>query len=284
MLDLFVQSPLYAEGSVFILALCIGSFLNVVVYRLPIIMENRWKAEAREILDLPEVETPLFNLSVPRSRCPHCGHQITAIENIPLVSWLALRGRCSDCRNPISVRYPLVELSTALLSVLVVVVLGPTPQALVALPFTWALISLTLIDFDTMYLPDEITLPLVWAGLLANMLGLFVPLPTALIGAVAGYLSLWSIYWLFKLLTGKEGMGYGDFKLLAALGALLGWQVLPVIVLLSSLVGSLVGLGYRIIRGENLPFAYGPYLAIAGFIALLWGQPLLHWYLGLSHI
>lgn len=284
MFDAFVQSPLLAEGSVFILSLCIGSFLNVVIYRLPIMLERRWEQEAKSQLELsaPESES-VFNLMTPRSRCPHCGHYITAAENIPLLSWVALRGRCSQCRKPISARYPLVELATGLLSLLVLLALGPTAQTLVALPLCWALVALTMIDFDTQLLPDDITLPLVWAGLLVNLNGLFVPLPEAVLGAVAGYLALWSIFWLFKLLTGKEGMGYGDFKLLAALGAWMGWHQLPLIILLSSVVGVVVGIGYLLVRRQSLAFAYGPYLAAAGYISLVTGQPLMQWYLQLGH-
>lgn len=284
MLDLLAQNPLLAGGYVFLVGLCVGSFLNVVIHRLPLMMERQWRQEATELLadGAEPVAAPpeKFNLMVPRSRCPSCGHQITALENIPLASWLALRGRCSSCKSPISPRYPLVELATALLSLLVFMMLGPTVKTLMALPMTWALISLTMIDFDTQLLPDDITLPLLWAGLLVNMNGVFVPLPQAVIGAMAGYLVLWSVYWLFKLVTGKEGMGYGDFKLLAALGAWLGWTMVPLIVLLSSVVGAVIGVAYLAIRKESAPFAFGPYIAIAGFIALLWGQPLLHWYLG----
>jgi leader peptidase (prepilin peptidase)/N-methyltransferase len=281
MLELFAQGPLFAGGSVFIVGLCIGSFLNVVVYRLPIMLERGWKRECQEMLGQePEAEAAPFNLVVPRSRCPHCGHLITAMENIPVMSWIGLRGRCSACKAPISRRYPLVELATALLSLLVVLVLGPTDKALYALPLTWALIALTLIDFDTQLLPDDITLPLLWAGLLVNMGGVMVSLPDAVIGAVVGYLSLWSVFWLFKLATGKEGMGYGDFKLLAALGAWLGWKMLLPIIMMSSISGAVIGVGYLYVRKANLPFAFGPYLAIGGFIALLWGPPLLHWYLG----
>lgn len=284
MLELFTQNPLLAGGYVFLVGLCVGSFLNVVIHRLPLMMERQWRQEATELLaDGKPVEVePVakFNLLVPRSRCPHCGHQITAMENIPLVSWMVLRGRCKGCKSPISPRYPLVELATALLSLLVFLLLGPTLQTLVALPLTWALVSLTMIDFDTQLLPDDITLPLLWAGLLVNLGGVFVPLEKAVIGAMAGYLVLWSVYWLFKLATGKEGMGYGDFKLLAALGAWLGWPMIPVILLLSSVVGTVIGLAYLAIRKESAPFAFGPYIAIAGFIALLWGQPLMHWYLG----
>ncbi len=284
MLDLLAQNPLLAGGYVFLVGLCVGSFLNVVIHRLPLMMERQWRQEATELLadGAEPVAAPpdKFNLMVPRSRCPSCGHQITALENIPLVSWLVLKGRCSSCKTPISPRYPLVELATALLSLLVFMMLGPTVKTLVALPMTWALISLTMIDFDTQLLPDDITLPLLWAGLLVNMSGVFVPLQQAVIGAMAGYLVLWSVYWLFKLVTGKEGMGYGDFKLLAALGAWLGWTMVPLIVLLSSVVGAVIGVAYLAIRKESAPFAFGPYIAIAGFIALLWGQPLLHWYLG----
>lgn len=284
MLDLLAQNPLLAGGYVFLVGLCVGSFLNVVIHRLPLMMERQWRQEATELLadGAEPVAAPpdKFNLMVPRSRCPSCGHQITALENIPLVSWLVLKGRCSSCTSPISPRYPLVELATALLSLLVFMMLGPTVKTLVALPMTWALISLTMIDFDTQLLPDDITLPLLWAGLLVNMNGVFVPLQQAVIGAMAGYLVLWSVYWLFKLVTGKEGMGYGDFKLLAALGAWLGWTMVPLIVLLSSVVGAVIGVAYLAIRKESAPFAFGPYIAIAGFIALLWGQPLLHWYLG----
>jgi leader peptidase (prepilin peptidase)/N-methyltransferase len=280
MIELLQTSPLLAGGYVFFAGLCVGSFLNVVIHRLPLMQERRWQAEAAELRGEPLPETPVFNLMVPRSRCPHCSHRITALENIPVFSWLALRGRCSSCRAPISPRYPLVELATALLSLLVFVVLGPSVQMLAALPLTWALIALAMIDFDTQLLPDDITLPLLWAGLLLNIGATFVPLQSAVIGAAAGYLSLWSVYWLFRLLTGREGMGYGDFKLLAALGAWLGWMALPVILLLSSVVGVLVGTGYLIVRRESAPFAFGPYIAMAGFIALLWGEPLQRWFLG----
>lgn len=284
MTEFLAQSPLLAGGYVFLVSLCIGSFLNVVIYRLPVMMERQWHQEATALLAGDAVETPettdRFNLLVPRSRCPHCGHQITALENIPVISWIALRGRCKSCHNPISPRYPLVELATALLSLLVFMVLGPTVQALVAIPVTWALVALTMIDFDKQLLPDAITLPLLWAGLLVNISGTFVSLQAAVIGAMTGYLLLWSVYWLFKLATGKEGMGYGDFKLLAALGAWLGWTMIPLIVLLSSVVGAVIGLTYLAIRKESAPFAFGPYIAIAGFVALLWGKPLLQWYLG----
>ncbi len=280
MIELFLLSPLFAGGSVFLLGLFVGSFLNVVVHRLPIMMDRQWALEAASFRNEPLPEQARFNLMLPRSRCPHCEHQINALENIPLVSWLALKGRCKSCKAKISLRYPLVELTTATLSLVVFLMLGPSMAMVAALGLTWALLALTMIDFDTQLLPDDITLPLLWAGLLLNVSGLFVPLPHAVLGAVFGYVSLWSVYWLFKLVTGKEGMGYGDFKLLAALGAWLGWQALPLILLLSSLVGSVVGIGYYIARRESAPFAFGPYIAIAGFIALLWGHPLLNWYLG----
>lgn len=283
MLELLSQSPLLAGGYVFIVGLCVGSFLNVVIYRLPVMMQRSWQCEAREILGLePLPEGPRFNLMTPASRCPHCGHKISALENIPVLSWLLLRGRCRACKAPISMRYPLVELATALLSLLVFLVMGATPAMLVSLPLVWALVALTMIDFDTQYLPDEIVLPLLWAGILVNLPGiaLFTPLASSVLGAVIGYLSLWTVNMLFRLVTKRDGMGYGDFKLLAALGAWMGWLSLPLVLLLSSVVGSVVGLGYLIVRRESAPFAFGPYIAMAGIIALLWGRPLLHWYLG----
>jgi leader peptidase (prepilin peptidase)/N-methyltransferase len=280
MLELLQQSPLIAGGYVFLAALCVGSFLNVVIHRLPLMLEHRWQSEAAEIRNEEAPVQARLNLMVPRSRCPNCAHQITALENLPVISWVALRGRCSSCKAPISPRYPIIELCTALLSLLVFVTLGPTAKMLAALGLTWALVALTMIDFDTQLLPDDITLPLLWAGLLVNLSGTFTSLPSAVLGAMFGYLSLWSVYWLFKLATGREGMGYGDFKLLAALGAWMGWLSIPMILLMSSVVGSIIGVGYLIIRRESAPFAFGPYIAIAGFITLLWGHPLMRWYLG----
>jgi leader peptidase (prepilin peptidase)/N-methyltransferase len=266
-----------------LLGLLIGSFLNVVVHRLPVMaqreLENYIAHEAGK--ELPHQER--FNLMTPRSRCPHCGHGITALENIPVVSWLVLRGKCSACKAPISARYPIVELATGALSALVIWHLGSDWAGMAALVFTWLLVAMTLIDYDTKTLPDDLTYPLLWLGLLVNLNGTFVPLRDAVIGAMAGYLALWSVYWLFKLVTGKEGMGYGDFKLLAALGAWLGWAMLPTIVILSSLVGAVVGIGLIVFarRGRDNPIPFGPYLAAAGMIALLYGYPLTRYTQGL---
>lgn len=262
--------------------LIVGSFLNVVIHRLPKIMEQDWQCQCAELRgeELPVVE-PL-SLAVPRSRCPHCGHQITALENIPIISWLMLRGKCSGCAAPISVRYPVIEATTGILTAFAAWHFGFGWSAAGAILFVWAMVALTGIDFDTQLLPDSITLPLVWLGLLFNLNGTYTSLPSAVIGAVAGYLSLWSVYWGFKLATGKEGMGFGDFKLLAAIGAWLGWQMLPLTILLSSFVGAIVGIGLIVLakRGRNVPIPFGPYLAAAGLIALFWGKPLTQIYLG----
>lgn len=261
--------------------LCVGSFINVVAHRLPQMMEREWQSQCAELRGETLDPAPPLSLAAPRSRCPHCGHPIRAIENIPVASYLLLRGRCAHCGNAIPLRYPLVEAGTGLVSALLAWHFGPGWQTVGALALVWALIALTLIDVDTQLLPDSITLPLLWLGLLVNLHGAFVDLSSAVIGAMAGYLSLWSVYWLFKLITGKEGMGYGDFKLLAALGAWLGWQMLPAIVLLSSLVGALVGLALIVVarRGRHVPIPFGPYLAAAGLIALLWGPQLTRAYL-----
>ncbi|BEJ47802.1 A24 family peptidase [Aeromonas dhakensis] len=268
---------------VFLFSLMIGSFLNVVIHRLPIMLEREWQAEYLSYFN-PETQLQQeerYNLMVPRSACPHCGHAITAMENIPLLSWLWLKGRCRECQAPISARYPLVELLTALLSLVVAATFPPSWGLLAALLLTWVLVALTFIDLDKMLLPDQLTLPLLWGGLLFNLAGGFVPLADAVIGAMAGYMVLWSLYWAFKLLTGKEGMGYGDFKLLAALGAWLGWQALPIVLLLSSLVGAIIGISLILLRNhhQNKPIPFGPYLAIAGWIALLWGDTITRWYL-----
>lgn len=269
--------PFYG-AVVFLLGAMVGSFINVVVYRLPKMMERSWQQQCTQLLTpeaVPTTQTP-FNLAFPDSHCPHCQHAIRWWENIPLLSYLGLRGKCSNCKQPISLRYPLVELVSALLSTVVIWQLGVDMAGISALFLTWAVIALALIDFDTQLLPDDITLPLLWAGLLANLFGLHSSLADAVVGAMAGYLILWSIYWLFKLLTGKEGMGYGDFKLLAAFGAWLGWQALPMIILLSSVAGSLIGISLMVFRGRDsqIPISFGPYLAIAGWIAMVWREDL----------
>ncbi|MDR1062427.1 MAG: A24 family peptidase [Azoarcus sp.] len=259
-----------------LLGLCVGSFLNVAIYRLPKMMEREWLEEAAALHGdtLPDGER--LSLSRPRSRCPHCGHTISALENIPLLSYLALHGRCRHCKASIGSRYPLVETLTAALSGYAAWRFGFSPAAIGALVFLWATIALAFIDFDTQLLPDSLTLPLLWLGLAFNLRATYIPLADAVIGAMAGYLFLWSIYWLFKIVTGKEGMGHGDFKLLAAIGAWLGWQILPLVILLASLAGAAIGLGLiaakRLDRGTPIPF--GPYLAIAGLIAFFHGAAL----------
>lgn len=268
-----------------LLGLCIGSFLNVVIHRLPKMMEREWQVQCADLRGEPASTAEALTLAAPRSRCPACAHQITALENIPLISYLVLGGKCSACGIRISLRYPIIEIFSGLLSALIAWHFGPTLQTAGALLLIWSLIALAAIDFDTQLLPDSITLPLLWLGLLFNLFGTFTDLPSAVIGAMAGYLSLWSIFWLFKLATGKEGMGYGDFKLLAALGAWLGWSMLPTIILLSSLVGAIVGVSLIVLarHGRNVPIPFGPYLAAAGCIALLWGTQLTHGYLTLLY-
>jgi leader peptidase (prepilin peptidase)/N-methyltransferase len=278
-----LQSPPVLLTAAALVGLCLGSFLNVVVYRLPKILERRWRAECAELNGAAAEEsagTP-YNLVLPRSACPACGHRITALQNIPLLSYALLGGRCAQCRARIPLRYPAVEALTAALTVFVAWHFGPTLTTLAALVLVWSLVALAFIDLDTFYLPDDITLPLVWAGLVVNLFGIFTDLPSAVIGAIVGYLSLWSVYWAYKLLTGKEGMGYGDFKLLAAIGAWLGWQQLPLVILLSSVVGAVIGIGLIIAaqRGRNVPIPFGPYLVIAALIALVWGEAILRHYL-----
>jgi len=279
-MDIFLalqQNVILLYLSVGFLGLLVGSFLNVVVYRLPIMLQNSWRQECLAFLEQEDSQATspeVFNLSQPRSRCPSCGHQINALENIPVISYLFLRGRCKNCKEPISIRYPIVEFVTAILSILIAIQFGLSIQMGVALLFTWSLICLTLIDIDTQLLPDSITLPLLWLALFASLFNVFVTPQTALIGAIAGYLSLWAVFWLFKLITGKEGMGYGDFKLLAAIGALLGWTMLPLVIMLSAFVGAAIGLTLIIIKGrdKNIPIPFGPYLSVAAFIALIWGE------------
>jgi leader peptidase (prepilin peptidase)/N-methyltransferase len=269
--------------------LAIGSFLNVAIYRLPVMLERKWRSQCQEILK-PNKKTPdtvkRFDLVVPGSRCPHCSHAITALENIPVLSFLWLRGKCSACGKPISWRYPLVELLTGGLTAMVAWYFGYGIAALAGMVLAWSLIALSFIDFDRQLLPDDITLPLLWAGLLLNVFAVFTPLSSAVIGAAGGYVFLWLVYQIFKLVTGKEGMGYGDFKLFAALGAWLGWQSLPLIILLSSLVGAIAGITFILLfgRDRHLPIPFGPFLCVAGWIALLWGDTLTRYYLQFARL
>lgn len=284
-LDALNAQPLLATGVAFVFALMVGSFLNVVIYRLPKMMEREWQAQIDEMQGNPPTQTA-FNLATPGSACPHCGHRIRWYENIPVLSYLLQQGKCSACSAPISLRYPVVELLTAGITAYVVYLYGLNEIGLAAVLFTWALICLTLIDYDTQLLPDSITLPLLWLGLLVNSFGLFTTLHLAVAGAMVGYLTLWSIFWLFKLLTGKEGMGYGDFKLLAALGAWVGVGQLPVIILFSSLVGAVVGIALILFRQHDKqnPIPFGPYLAVAGWIALIWGTEITQTYLNMVNL
>jgi len=311
LLDLLREVPWFLYAVTGVLGLLVGSFLNVAIYRLPVMLHRGWRSDCLEFLaedrdeqdkgttetekGKPTVEAqdsskpgeaeatkqPPFNLWGPPSRCPHCEHQITALENIPVISYLFLGGRCSNCKTSISARYPLIELLTAALSLVVIWHFGPTLQGIAALVLTWVLITLSFIDIDHQLLPDNITLPWLWLGMLLSLFGIFSTPADSIIGALAGYLSLWLVYQTFKLATGKEGMGYGDFKLLALFGAWLGWQPLPLIILLSSLVGAIIGGGMMVIRGQDrsIPIPFGPYLAIAGWVALLWGEQLVQMWL-----
>lgn len=271
-----------APGTLFVtlvaalLGLIVGSFLNVVIHRIPKMMQRESDNYVAVESGQPPPHTDRYNLMLPHSHCSCCGHRIKAMENIPVISYLLLRGKCRACQAPIAIRYPLVELLTGALSALLIWHFGSGWQGMATLMFAWLLIAMTFIDADTQMLPDDLTLPLLWLGLLVNLNGTFVPLHDAVIGAAAGYLALWSVYWLFKLATGKEGMGYGDFKLLAALGAWLGWTMLPTIILLASVVGAAVGICLIVFarRGRDKPIPFGPYLAAAGMIALLYGTPL----------
>lgn len=275
------QPAIFITVSV-LFGLMVGSFLNVVIYRLPLIMQKEWERNCKELQgeELEDAET--YNLVVPRSACPKCHHKITAIENIPVLSYLFLGGKCSACKTPITWRYPLVEILAGSLAGFISWKFGYSATTVAAWIFAFSLIALTFIDFDTQLLPDSITLPLLWLGLLFNLNGGFTDLHSAVVGAMAGYLILWSIYWLFKLVTGKEGMGYGDFKLLAAIGAWFGWQLLPAVILLSSLVGSIIGIGLILLarHGRNIPMPFGPYLALGGICALFWGPQISKFYLG----
>jgi len=284
MLELLGQSAPVFIAVVFAFALIIGSFLNVVIYRLPIMMEREWREQCEELGKTPplqELREGRFDLIIPRSRCPSCGHAIKAWQNIPVISYLLLSGKCADCKESISARYPLVEMLTAVLAALCAWRFGFGWEAVMAVAMTFALVAISMIDADTQLIPDSIVLPLLWIGLLMSLFHpmagsdvLFIAPRNAIVGAIAGYLSLWSVYQLFKLVTGKEGMGYGDFKLLAALGAWLGWQQLPMIILMSAVVGAIVGIGMMVFRdhGRNTPIPFGPYLAAAGWITMLWGD------------
>lgn len=296
--QLLQSSPLLFTGMCAVLGLMVGSFLNVVIHRLPKMMELGWQQQCAELLHSntdgnaridAENQTAShapYNLVVPRSACPHCNHPISAMENIPIISYVFLRGKCKECGASISPRYPVIEAISGILSGFAAWHFGFGVTTAGALLLVWALLALTAIDFDTQLLPDDITLPLLWAGLLFNLFGIFTALSSAVIGAVIGYLALWCVYWLFKFATGKEGMGYGDFKLLAAMGAWLGWQMLPLIILLSSLVGAVVGIFLIVAlkHGRNIPIPFGPYLAGGGLIALFWGPALTQSYLRLLAI
>jgi leader peptidase (prepilin peptidase)/N-methyltransferase len=281
--SLLESSPTALVTTAVLAGLMVGSFLNVVIHRLPKILERQWRAECADLTGTVAPPAERYNLVVPRSACPKCGHRITALENIPIASYIALGGKCSQCAAPISRRYPVVEALSGALSGYIAWRYGWSAATLGALIFAWAMIALAFIDFDTFFLPDSITLPLLWAGLLFNLGGTFTDIRSAVAGAAAGYLALWSVFWAFKLATGKEGMGYGDFKLLAAIGAWLGWKMLPLVILLSSFVGAAVGIGLIAFarHGRNVPIPFGPYLVIAGLIALFWGEPLTRQYLNL---
>jgi len=273
--------PLAFVIVVLVLGLVIGSFLNVVIWRLPKMLEREWRVQAHDVLGLPnETPLPTYNLMLPHSQCPHCAHRIRAWENVPVLSYLFLRGRCANCAAPISKRYPLTEMACGLLSAFIAWHFGFGWPACLVLVLTWGLLAMSLIDAEHQLLPDVLVLPLLWLGLIANSFGLFVPLHDALWGAVAGYMALWSVFWLFKLITGKDGIGHGDFKLLAMLGAWGGWQILPLTILLSSLVGAILGVILLRLRDAktSTPIPFGPYLAIAGWIALLWGGQITDFY------
>ena len=279
--SIYPAALLLAAG---VLGLLIGSFLNVVIHRLPIMLERSWRQQYQELTltDAPVAPAPeRFNLIFPRSRCQHCGHGITALENIPVISFLWLKGKCSACGQAISQRYPIVELLTGILSAIVAWRFGFSIEAAAMLALTWSLIALAFIDYDTQLLPDNITLPLLWAGLLLNVFTVSTTLSAAVIGAAAGYVSLWLVYQIFKIITGKEGMGYGDFKLFAALGAWLGWQSLPLIILSSSLIGAIIGIGFIVFlkHDRRVPIPFGPFLCLAGWVAALWGESITTLYL-----
>jgi leader peptidase (prepilin peptidase) / N-methyltransferase len=282
-LQVFQTTPWLFVAAAVLLGLAVGSFLNVVIHRMPRMLERRWRAECAELTGNSAPPAEGFNLVTPRSSCPHCGHRISALENIPIASYLLLGGKCSACKASISPRYPVVEALSGALAGYIAWRFGPGVAMLGALIFAWAMITLAFIDLDTFYLPDNITLLLLWSGLLFNLGGTFTDIGSAVIGAAAGYLVLWAVFWAYKFATGKEGMGYGDFKLLAAIGAWLGWKMLPLVILLSSLVGALIGIALIVFarHGKNVPIPFGPYLAIAGLVALFFGEPITTRYLQL---
>ena len=282
-LQLLQTTPWLLITAAVLFGLVVGSFLNVVIHRLPRMLEQGWRAECAELNGNPVPAAETYNLVLPRSRCPHCGHAIRAVENVPVLSYVALRGRCSACKAAISLRYPAVEALAGALAGYVAWRFGVSAAALGAMLFAWAMIALAFIDLDTFYLPDNLTLPLLWTGLIFNIGATFTDLTSAVIGAAGGYLVLWAVFWAYKLATGKEGMGYGDFKFLAAIGAWLGWKMLPLVILLSSFVGAVIGIGLIALarRGRNVPIPFGPYLALAGLIALFYGEQLNRHYLAL---
>ena len=288
LIELFNQYPAFYLGTIFISGLLVGSFLNVVIYRLPVMMEHDWKEQCCELLEIDSPEcaqdNKKFNLVSPRSSCPSCNHQIKAIENIPVLSYLFLKGKCSQCKESISIRYPIIELVSAITITIVAYYFGVSIQSLFAILLTWALITLTMIDFDHQLLPDDITLPFLWLGIGINLFNVFTDINSSVLGAIFGYGILWFVYITFKIVTGKEGMGHGDFKLLAALGAWFGWQALPLIIILSSVVGAAIGISLILFKSHNrntqIPF--GPYLAIAGWVSMLWGTDIMSAYLNTS--
>jgi leader peptidase (prepilin peptidase)/N-methyltransferase len=276
------ESPAWLGATVGLIGLCVGSFLNVVIYRLPLMMQAQWRAECAALEGRELAAEPRFDLSTPRSRCPACGTPITALQNIPVVSWIALRGKCAACKAPISARYPAIELAAGALALFLAGHFGYSAALVGALVYGWALLALTFIDLDTQLLPDDITLPLLWIGLIANTFGVYTDLRAAVLGAVAGYMVLWAVYWAFRLLAKKEGMGYGDFKLLAAIGAWTGWQVLPAVILVAAGLGAILGsiTLWLARKGRETPIPFGPYLALGGIVGLLWGRELVTAWLG----
>ncbi|MEH6590102.1 MAG: A24 family peptidase [Halioglobus sp.] len=289
MLEALNQHPWLLAVGLLLLGLVVGSFLNVVIYRLPVMMESQWRSDCCQLLELESQQAgdkAPFNLATPNSHCPACNSPIKAWQNIPVLSYVLLRGKCGNCDSGISLRYPSIELVTGLMTLALVAFYPASPALLGAILLTWSLITLSMIDFDHKLLPDDITLPLMWLGILFNLGSTYVSLQDSILGAMFGYLSLWSVFWLFKLVTGKEGMGYGDFKLLAALGAWMGWQAIPLIILLSSVVGAACGIALMVLqrRGKDVPIPFGPYLAMAGWIALLWGDQITNTYLAKAGI